>query len=285
MDDLAPLLAGWPVERAAAGLTGVEGTLGTGGDPDWRTPVASVTKLLVGYAGLIAVEEGAVELDEPAGPAGSTVRHLLAHASGLAFDADQVLAAPGARRIYSNVGIERFAEHVATRTGIRFPDYLRQAVLAPLGLSGTELTGSPAHGMASNVTDLLRFARELLRPTLVSPELLAEATREQYPGLVGVVPGVGRFDPNPWGLAFELRGHKQPHWTGAANSPATFGHFGGSGGFLWVDPVAGLGAAALTDRRFGPWALEAWPPFSDAVLMAGKAAIFEGDSREPGAPG
>lgn len=288
MEDLAPLLAGWPVERAAAGLTVATGMLGTGGDPDWRTPVASVTKLLVGYAGLVAIEEGAIELDEPAAPpapAGSTVRHLLAHASGLAFDADQVLAAPGARRIYSNVGIERFADHLATRTGIPFRDYLRQAVLAPLGLSATELTGSPAHGIVSNVTDLLRFARELLGPTLISPETLAEATRPQYPDLVGVVPGIGRFDPNPWGLAFELRGHKDPHWTGATNSPSTFGHFGGSGTFLWVDPVAGLGCVALTDRQFGPWALDAWPPFSDAVLLAGKAAILESDPREPGAPG
>ncbi|HSY00101.1 MAG TPA: serine hydrolase, partial [Streptomyces sp.] len=46
----------------------------------------------------------------------------------------------------------------------------------------------------------------------------------------------------------------------------TFGHFGQSGTFLWIDPVAGLACVALTDRAFGPWAIEAWTPFTDAVL-------------------
>jgi CubicO group peptidase (beta-lactamase class C family) len=55
---------------------------------------------------------------------------------------------------------------------------------------------------------------------------------------------------------------------GTANSPATFGHFGGSGTFVWVDPVADLALVALTDREYGPWALDAWPAFSDAVLTA-----------------
>jgi hypothetical protein len=30
--------------------------------------------------------------------------------------------------------------------------------------------------------------------------------------------------------------------------------------------VAGLACVALTDRAFGPWAVQAWPPFTDAVL-------------------
>jgi CubicO group peptidase (beta-lactamase class C family) len=64
----------------------------------------------------------------------------------------------------------------------------------------------------------------------------------------------------------EIRGHKQPHWTGTLNSPRTFGHFGQSGSFFWVDPDAGLACAGLADRPFGPWAIEAWPVLSDAVL-------------------
>jgi CubicO group peptidase (beta-lactamase class C family) len=266
VDDLAPLLQGWPVEQADAGVTDASGTLALGGDPTRAVHTASVSKLLVGLAALVAVEEGAIELDEPAGPDGSTVRHLLTHASGLAFDADRLLAAPGERRIYSNVGIERFAEHLASRTGIAFGDYLQQAVFAPLGMRNTELRGSPAHDVISTVADLLRFGRELLRPRLIAPATLAEATRTHFPDLPGVVPGVGRFEPNPWGLAFEVRAGKRPHWTGSNCSPETFGHFGGSGTFLWVDPVAGLACVALTGRKFGPWALEAWPPFSDAVL-------------------
>jgi CubicO group peptidase (beta-lactamase class C family) len=74
------------------------------------------------------------------------------------------------------------------------------------------------------------------------------------------------MEPNDWGLTFELRDAKSPHWTGRRNSERTFGHFGATGTFLWVDPDAGLACGVLTDRRFGDWALEAWPPLGDSVL-------------------
>ena len=67
------------------------------------------------------------------------------------------------------------------------------------------------------------------------------------------------MEPNDWGLTFELRDAKSPHWTGSRNSQRTFGHFGASGTFLWVDPDAGVACGVLTDRRFGDWAKEAWP--------------------------
>ena len=105
-----------------------------------------------------------------------------------------------------------------------------------------------------------------MTPTLIAPDTLVEATRVAFPGLAGVLPGFGRQDPNDWGLGFELRDRKRPHWTGATNSTRTFGHFGRSGSFLWVDPAIGLGCASLADREFGPWAVEAWPELSDAVV-------------------
>ncbi len=89
-----------------------------------------------------------------------------------------------------------------------------------------------------------------------------------YPDLAGILPGIGPQDPNEWGLGFEIRGYKTPHWTGRTNSPATFGHFGASGSFLWVDPAIGRSLLVLTDRNFGPWALDAWPPLADAVVAA-----------------
>lgn len=266
MDDLTPLVADWSVERVGAGVTNGRDTLARAGDSGRVTRIASVSKLLVGIAAMVAVEEGAVDLDEPAGPEGCTVRHLLSHASGLAFDSDRTIAPPGRRRIYSNPGIERFADHLSARTGMPFEEYLRLGVLEPLGMSSTELRGSPAHAVWSTVSDLLSFCRELLAPTLVSPPTLAEATRAQFPDLAGVLPDIGRFEPNPWGLTFEIRDGKDPHWTGRGNSPSTFGHFGGSGTFLWVDPEAGIATVVLTEREFGPWALEAWPAFSDRVL-------------------
>jgi CubicO group peptidase (beta-lactamase class C family) len=228
-------------------------------------PWASVTKLVTALAALIAAEEGVLDLDEPAGPPGSTVRHLLAHASGLSLDGETPIAKPGARRIYSNAGFEALAATLADRAAMDFADYLREAVIAPLELSAS-LDGSPASGMNGSVDDLLALGRELLAPTLVARETLAEATAVAFPSLVGVLPGFGRMDPNDWGLGFELRDAKRPHWTGSRNSPRTFGHFGQSGSFLWVDPEAGLACGCLSDTRFGDWAKAAWPRVSDAVL-------------------
>jgi CubicO group peptidase (beta-lactamase class C family) len=255
----------WNADVAAAGVTRADGVVATDGPRDVELPWASVTKLLTGLAMLVALEEGTVDLDEPAGPPGATLRHLLSHASGLPVDGDQPLADPGRRRIYSNTGIEVAADLLEKRAEMPFADYFAQAVVRPLGLAG-RLAGSPAHAYRGPLDDLLALGRELLRPTLVAAETLAEATAVQFPGLSGVLPGIGRMEPNDWGLTFELRDAKSPHWTGARNSERTFGHFGASGTFLWVDPDAEVACGVLTDRRFGDWAKEAWPTFSDAVL-------------------
>ena len=90
--------------------------------------------------------------------------------------------------------------------------------------------------------------------------------RVQFAGLDGVLPDFGRFTPLDWGLGVELKGTKAGHWSGTRTSSRTFGHFGGSGTFLWVDPERGIACAALTTRDFGDWAKEAWPRLSDAVL-------------------
>jgi CubicO group peptidase (beta-lactamase class C family) len=230
--------------------------------------LASVTKLLAAYACLIAVEEGTLELDEPTGPPGVTVRHLLAHAGGYGFD-DGIVLAPERKRIYSNAGFDALAAILADRAAMGAAEYVRQAVFEPLAMDHTELReASLAHGAWSTGADLARFATELLRPTLLHPDTLAEATRVAFEGLDGIVPGLGPQSPNDWGLGFEIRGHKAPHWTGHANSPATFGHFGAAGCFLWVDPAIDRSLVVLTDRSFGPWALDAWPPLADAVVAA-----------------
>jgi CubicO group peptidase (beta-lactamase class C family) len=263
--DALRAIDGWGAGSAAAGVARAEDVVATHGREDVDLPWASVTKILAGVAFLVALEEGTVDLDEPAGPPGATLRHLLSHASGLPVDGDEPLAEPGRRRIYSNTGIELAARLLEQRAEMAFVDYFAQAVVQPLCLAG-RLAGSPAHGYRGPLDDLLALGRELLRPTLVAAETLADATTVQFPGLAGVLPGLGRMDPNDWGLAFELRDAKSPHWTGTQNSERTFGHFGASGTFLWVDPAAGVACGVLTDRRFGDWAKEAWPPFSDAVL-------------------
>jgi CubicO group peptidase (beta-lactamase class C family) len=256
----------WPATTVAVGLTRAADELAACGPRGHVFRWASVTKLVTTLACLVALEEGTVEVAEAAGPPGSTVRHLLAHASGLAFESGgKPIARPGTLRIYSNAGFEALADHVGERAAMSFADYLREAVLAPLGMHA-ELRGSPASGLYGTLDDLVLLARELLAPTLVAEETLAEATSVQFPGLGGVLPGLGRFEPNDWGYGFELKDAKEPHWTGRRNSARTFGHFGGSGTFLWVDPEAGLACGCLTDLDFGPWALEAWPRLSDAIL-------------------
>ncbi len=257
----------WPGPRNAAGWLLRGGEPQTAGDADHVLKLASVTKLLSAVAVLVAVEEEVVALDEPAGPPGSTVRLLLCHASGLPFDGTAPIAEPGRRRIYGNAAFEVLGELVAERSGMAFGDYLAEAVCAPLGMAATVVPRSPAHSGRSSLGDLLRFAAELLEPgRALAPATLAEATTAQLPDLAGVLPGFGRQSPNPWGLGFELHGTKSPHWMPPDAAPTTFGHFGQSGSFLWVDPDAGVACAGLSSEAFGDWARSAWPALGSAVL-------------------
>ena len=269
-DDALAQLNAWPVGRAGAAVVGRDGVLARFGITAEPFYLASVTKPLAALATLVAIEEGALELTDPVDAAllpGATVEQLLAHASGIGPDAPRRMFPPANRRVYSNAGFELLGQVVADAVTMPFADYLNAAVVAPLSLKHTTLDGSPARAGRSSVDDLAIVVTELLNPTrLVDSTTLADATRVHFPGLRGVLPGFGRQDPNDWGLGFEIRGHKHPHWTGALNSPATYGHFGQSGTMLWVDPVAGLGLVALSDEPFGPWAAQAWPQLSDAVL-------------------
>jgi CubicO group peptidase (beta-lactamase class C family) len=255
----------WPAQTVAVGvIAGGEVVAGRG--PTQREfRWASVTKPATALAVLVAAEEGTIDLDEPAGPPGSTVRHLLAHASGLPFEGREAISPPGRRRIYSNSGFDVLAELLASRAGMAFDEYLRAAVIEPLAMKA-ELRGPAGSGLFGSLEDLLVLGRELLAPTVIATETMAEATSVQFPALAGVIPELGRFDPNDWGLGFELKDEKPGHFSGTKTSPRTFGHWGGSGAFLWVDPEVAVACGCLTDLDFGDWAKEAWPLLSDAVL-------------------
>lgn len=264
MESLAQIDS-WDVEFAAAGVSTAETVVATHGDARRAVRLASVSKPVTALAVLVAAEEGVVDLDEPAGPPGSTVRHLLAHASGLPFDGTVPIAPPGRRRIYSNEGFAVLGAHLERRAEMPFAEYVAMAVVHPLGL-GLDPSGHPGAGMHASLDDVLALGRELLAPRLIAAETLAEMTTVQFPGLDGVLPDYGRFSPLDWGLGVELKDGKQGHWTGTLTSSETFGHFGGSGTFLWVDPTRGLACACLTTRPFGDWAKAAWPALSDAVV-------------------
>jgi CubicO group peptidase (beta-lactamase class C family) len=256
---------GWAAPFAAAGVTRGDGVVATHGDTTRAVRLASVSKPIAALATLIAAEEGVLDLDEAAGPPGATVRHLLAHTSGLPFEGDVPIAQPGRRRIYSNEGFRVLGAHLAARAEMPFDAYVRAGIVAPLGLA-LDPSGHPGAGMHGTLDDVLAIARELLAPRLIAAETRDEMASVQFPGLDGVLPDFGRFSPLDWGLGVELKGTKAGHWSGTLTSPRTFGHFGGSGTFLWVDPDRGIACAALTTRDFGDWAKEAWPRLSDAVL-------------------
>ena len=236
------------------------------GDTSRVFGLASVTKVLATRAALVAMEQGLLSLDDPMGPPGSTVRHLMSHASGLSQDSDVVLAAPGARRIYSNRGIEVLGRGLEEATSTPLPRWIEQTVLEPLGMASADVPGSPAFSGRACVEDLVALAGELLHPALVGADLDGEATRPVFPDLVGVVPGYGRQTPNPWGLGVEIRGHKHPHWTAPSASPEVFGHFGQSGSFIWVDRALDAAAVFLGAEPFGPWHHDHWSALNEQVL-------------------
>jgi len=254
----------WPVAFAAAGVVDAEGSVATHGDATRVVRLASVSKPVVALAVLVATEEGVVDLDEPAGPPGSTVRHLLAHASGLPFEGMTPIAQPARRRIYSNEAFRVLADLLAERVGIPFPAYVHAAVRVPLGIA-LDPHGDPGSGMHASLEDVLVLGQELLDSRLLAPEMRDELVSVQFPGLTGVLPDHGRFEPLDWGLGVQLN-TRSPSWMGRRTSSRAFGHFGGTGTFLWVDPEARVVCAALTNREFGEWAKEAWPRLSDAVL-------------------
>ena len=267
-----PAMADFPFPTALV-VTGAPapdgGALYESGDVDEIFPFASVTKPIVAWSALVAVDRGLLDLDAPAGapaPDGATIGHLLSHSSGIAADSDERLASPGTRRIYSNRGIEILGERLQEATGTPLETWVESTVLEPLGMASVLIPGSPAHSGEGSARDLSLFARELASPRLVSPALAERACAPVLPELDGVLPGYGRQVPNPFGLGVEVRGAKSPHWTGKGNSPQTFGHFGQSGSFMWVDPVAERQAVFLGAEPFGQVHRKTWPALGDQIL-------------------
>lgn len=267
-------LTQWPGAPSIV-VVGEQGVLGCH-DTGTIYRLASVTKLLTALTVLVAAEQGHVSLDSRIGPPGSTLRHLLAHSSGLGFEQDEVRAAVGAKRIYSNRGIDLAAAYLSSQTGRPFEVELSERVLQPLGMHETSLAGPPSKGGVAPIGDLARLAHELLLPRTLTSSVVEALSTVTFKGLAGILPGFGRHDDNAWGLGAEVRGNKEPHWMSPRNSPDAFGHFGMAGSFLWVDRRAGLACAALSTMNFGPWAVRAWPSVSTAVLSCYSGSVARG---------
>ena len=123
MDALLEELSDWPVDNVAAHIIGAEtstfGDVNTLGDMEAQFHLASVSKLISAYAVLIAVEEGAFELDEPVDGSlvpgwdtAPTPRELLSHASGVDFRERTQKRPSRSQRLYSSAGFDILADHI-----------------------------------------------------------------------------------------------------------------------------------------------------------------------------
>ena len=177
------------------------------------------------------------------------------------------IAEPGRRRIYSNTGFEVLAEAVAAAR--------RDAVRGLPARGGARAARDAAPSCAARRR---RAARHPRRPRCALGRELQRAearrARDARRGDLGPVPRPrsaccrtsAAWTRTTGASASSCATRSSRTGPATRNSPRTFGHFGGSGTFLWVDPEADVALACLTDRDFGPWALEAWPALSDAVL-------------------
>ena len=265
---------GWPGEHVAVCVTGtVEATRG---DESRRFEWASVTKLASAVAMLVAAEEGLIDLDEPAGPPGATFRHLLSHSSGLPFEAGAPISAPGKRRIYSNYGFEVAAALVEERAEMSFETYFAHV------WQGTTLScgARPARERPGRSPTCVRSRTSCSRRRALRARRSQRRRRCSSRGSSVSCRGSGGRSRTTGGSASSCGTASRRTGRAPAMRRATFGHFGRSGTFLWVDPVAGIALGALTDRAFGDWAIDAWPRLADAVLA--EAAVSRGQTQGHG---
>jgi CubicO group peptidase (beta-lactamase class C family) len=158
---------GMPVIRRAFGMADLEQQTAATTATNYR--LASVTKQFTAAAVLMLMEEGALSLDAPLREwlpslperaAGTSLRHLLTHTSGIIDYEDLVPSgrtaqlqdvdvlrlleseprtyfAPGSAYRYSNGGYALLALVVESVSGKGFATFLRERIFGPLGMSGT----------------------------------------------------------------------------------------------------------------------------------------------------
>lgn len=161
-------------------------------DLDTRFGIASLTKTFTAILMLQLAEKGILELDDPVrshlpgvviersdiGSPPVTIRHLLAHTSGMPDYGPSVVTAIRGDRVYlreqrypagyhyaySNRGYVLLKYLIETVTGQSYADNLRERIFLPLGMrssSGNRSNG--AGGIVSTLRDLSRYAAMLMQ--------------------------------------------------------------------------------------------------------------------------
>jgi CubicO group peptidase (beta-lactamase class C family) len=260
--------------------------------------LASLTKVVATMPCLLHLAgRGEVGLDEPArrylsaftGPGKDevTVRHLLAHTSGLpdqrryyryltdagavraAALAEPLVARPGTTVCYSDVGFIVLGELAAAVAGCGLDDLVREVVCAPLGLKATRYR-PPGH-WADRIaaTEVVRGTAKVGVVHDENAETLGGIAG--HAGLFGTVADLARFAAAwagdgslPAGLRAEALacqteglggrrglgwGLRHDRWDNMGDGwPASgAGHTGFTGTSLSVDPRSGLWAVLLTN--------------------------------------
>ncbi|MDP9380179.1 MAG: beta-lactamase family protein [Chloroflexota bacterium] len=270
--------------------------------------LASITKPIVATAVMQLVEQGRLLLDAPvaqyipefagAGKERVTTWHLLTHTSGMeevrwwkelretrggheaalgAACNSHLHFEPGARCEYCSLSFTVLGELITRLSGQPYPEYLREHIFAPLGMSDTAFRpvdaaralpvhdhggpedlewftslAIPGGGLWSSAADLLAFGQAYLRGSvydgyrLLGPAALETMTRSHTSGMVEIVDG--RPQPFEYGLGW---GKLSPN-NGIIGSARSYGHGGATGTYFWVDPVYDLVYVFLTNR----WGLE-----------------------------
>ncbi|HET6174378.1 MAG TPA: serine hydrolase domain-containing protein [Gaiellales bacterium] len=275
--------------------------------------LASLTKPLLGTACMVALEEGLLELDAEVRDGFALRHLLSHCAGlpvpGLQWQEPPGYP-PGTQRWYSNAGYMLAAKLLEGASGISCAAYLNEAVLAPLGMDASLGLAESEAGRAARVWQSGRYGEgELFNSerfrrdappqgggfataraygtfvscllaggdsggrALLAPETVDELLSPQFGPLPGGVEGVGEWPSLCWGLGFDVRGHREPHWSGSSLSPRTASHFGASGTLAWLDPELRIGLVALANRgSYSGWWREPWAALGDAVTSAAAAA-------------
>jgi CubicO group peptidase (beta-lactamase class C family) len=262
---------------------------------------------------MVAVEEGLLDLDDEVRDGFSLRHLLSHCAglpeAGLRWEEPPGYP-PGTQRWYSNAGYVQAAHLLEGASAMSCAAYLAEAVLSPLrmdaslGLKPADeqraarvwQPGSYGEGELFNSEQFRRdappqgggFASARAYGALLScllagggaggrallaGETVDEMLAPQFGPLPGGVGGVGEWPDLCWGLGFDVRGRRQPHWSGNALSSRAASHFGASGTLAWLDPERGLGLVALANRgTYAGWWREPWADLGAAVTAAAAAA-------------
>jgi CubicO group peptidase (beta-lactamase class C family) len=290
-------------ERGGGELVG-EGTL---------FALASLTKPLVAAACMVALEEGLLDLDAPVRDGFTLRHLLshcagLPEAGVLWQEAPGY--PPGTQRWYSNAGYVQAARLLEAASGMSCAGYLAEAVLSPLAMDASLGLSAAEGARAARVWQPGRYGEDELfnsqrfrddappqgggfataraygafltcllahggagAHALLAPETVEEMLAPQFGPLPGGVGGVGEWPALCWGLGFDVRGTREPHWTGDALGERAASHFGASGTLAWLDPERGLGLVALANRgSYSGWWREPWAALGVAVTAAAAAA-------------